>query len=203
MIWRMTTKPLNTCGNTWWEITASGSNHHLVNFPKATAISDTALAFQPGFMAHWQLSCKELILLSKQRVHSAFRCQGSDLCWATQQKPLGFSMSSSTEQLQLTEKPFPCQEKTLSLPFSMVYSLSRLLLCQPCHSSGTWASRKGSQQQTLGQISSLKLDSWQENEQRCQSKENILGCGKGRNGMTAQLAEAGMELKPPHTFPIE
>lgn len=107
------------------------------------------------------------------------------------------------ELIELTEKPFPCQEKTLSLPFSMLHSLPRLLLCQPCHSSGTWASSKGSQQQTLGQIDSLKWDCWQENEQRCQSKENILSCAKGSSGVTARLAQPGMELKPRHTFPIE
>lgn len=43
-----------------------------------------------------------------QTAHSAFKCKTSDLCWATQQKPFGFSMSS-----------FGWQEKSFSLPFSL------------------------------------------------------------------------------------
>lgn len=43
-----------------------------------------------------------------QTAHSAFKCKTSDLCWATQQKPFGFSMSS-----------FSWQEKSFSLPFSL------------------------------------------------------------------------------------
>lgn len=117
-----------------------------------------------------------------QTAHSAFKCKTSDLCWATQQKPFGFSMSS-----------FSWQEKSFSLPFPFLFPC--LLLC---HSSGTWVSRRGSQQQNLGQTNSLQSDSWQEKEQHCQSKENILGWGKGGTGVTAQ---AGVELKPLLTFP--